>query len=101
MIREPGLHVKLPFIQNVVYIDRRVLDFDAEPQEVILGDQKRLVVDAFTRYRIVDPLRFYQSVGTEARAARPHRHHPRRLAAQRAGRGAAVHACCRRTAPRS
>jgi membrane protease subunit HflC len=65
VIQEPGLHVKLPFIQNVVYIDRRVLDFDAEAQEVILGDQKRLVVDSFARYRIVDPLRFYQSVGTE------------------------------------
>ena len=62
---EPGLHVKLPFIQNAIYIDRRVLDFDAEPQEVILGDQKRLVVDAFARYKILDPLRFYQSVGSE------------------------------------
>jgi modulator of FtsH protease HflC len=65
VIQEPGLHVKLPFIQNVVYVDRRVLDFDAEAQEVILGDQKRLVVDAFARYKIIDPLRFYQSVGTE------------------------------------
>jgi len=66
VVQEPGLHVKLPFIQNAVYIDRRVLDFDAESQEVILGDQKRLVVDTFTRYRIVDALRFYQSVGDEA-----------------------------------
>ena len=66
VVREPGLHVKLPFVQNAVYIDNRVLDFDAEPAEVILGDQKRLVVDAFARYRIVDPLRFYQSVGDEA-----------------------------------
>jgi membrane protease subunit HflC len=66
VVRDPGLHVKLPFIQNAVYIDRRVLDFDAESQEVILGDQKRLVVDAFARYRIVDPLRFYQTVGDEA-----------------------------------
>jgi membrane protease subunit HflC len=66
VITQPGLHVKLPFIQNAVYIDRRVLDFDADSQEVILGDQKRLVVDSFARYRIVDPLRFYQSVGDEA-----------------------------------
>jgi modulator of FtsH protease HflC len=66
VVQEPGLHVKLPFVQNAVYIDRRVLDFDAESQEVILGDQKRLVVDTFARYRIVDPLRFYQSVGDEA-----------------------------------
>lgn len=65
VVQEPGLHVKLPFIQNAIYVDRRVLDFDAEAQELILGDQKRLVVDAFARYRIVDPLRFYQSVGTE------------------------------------
>jgi membrane protease subunit HflC len=66
VVTEPGLHVKLPFVQNAVYIDRRVLDFDAEPQEVILGDQKRLVVDSFARYRIVDPLRFFQTVGDEA-----------------------------------
>ena len=66
VVTEPGLHVKLPFVQNAVYIDRRVLDFDAESQEVILGDQKRLVVDAFARYRILDPLRFYQAVGDEA-----------------------------------
>lgn len=65
VVQEAGLHVKMPFIQNAVYIDRRVLDFDADAQEVILGDQKRLVVDAFARYRITDPLRFYQSVGTE------------------------------------
>jgi membrane protease subunit HflC len=66
VITEPGLHFKIPFIQNAIYVDRRVLDFDAEANELILGDQKRLVVDAFARYRIVDPLRFYQSVGTEA-----------------------------------
>ncbi|MGH6943892.1 MAG: protease modulator HflC [Geminicoccaceae bacterium] len=65
VIKEAGLHFKLPFVQNAVYIDRRVLDFDAAPQELILGDQKRLVVDSFARYRIVDPLLFYQAVGTE------------------------------------
>jgi len=63
---EPGLHFKVPFLQNVVYIDRRVLDFDAPSEEVILGDQKRLVVDAFARYRITDAQRFYQSVRDEA-----------------------------------
>jgi modulator of FtsH protease HflC len=67
VVTEPGLHFKLPFVQNAVYLDRRVLDFDAEAAEVILGDQKRLVVDAFARYRILDPLRFYQSVGDEVR----------------------------------
>jgi membrane protease subunit HflC len=65
IVTEPGLHVKIPFIQNAIYIDRRVLDFDAVSEEIILGDQKRLVVDAFARYRIIDPLRFYQSVGSE------------------------------------
>lgn len=64
-VTEPGLHFKLPFLQNVVYIDRRVLDFDAPAEEVILGDQKRLVVDAFARYRISDPQRFYQAVRDE------------------------------------
>ena len=62
---EPGLHFKMPFLQNVVYIDRRVLDFDAPSQEVILGDQKRLVVDAFVRYRITNAQQFYQRVRDE------------------------------------
>lgn len=66
LIQEPGLKVKIPFIQNVVYFDRRLLDFDADAQEVIMADQKRLVVDAFARYRIVDPLRFFQAVTNEA-----------------------------------
>jgi modulator of FtsH protease HflC len=65
VVTDAGLHVKLPFVQNAVYIDRRVLDFDAPSNELILGDQKRLVVDSFARYRILDPLRFYQTVGTE------------------------------------
>jgi modulator of FtsH protease HflC len=62
-INTPGLHWKLPFIQTVISFDRRLLDYDAPGQEVILGDQRRVVVDTFTRYRIVNPLRFYQSVG--------------------------------------
>jgi len=67
VIREPGLAWKLPFIQSIITVDRRLLDYDAPGQEVILGDQRRLVVDTFTRYRIIDPLRFYQTVGaTEA-----------------------------------
>lgn len=64
-VTTPGLHFKVPFLQNVVYIDRRVLDFDAPSEEVILGDQKRLVVDAFARYRITDAQRFYQAVRDE------------------------------------
>lgn len=63
VVREPGLNVKIPFIQTVIGFDRRLLDFDAPGQEVILGDQRRIVVDTFTRYRITNPLRFYQTVG--------------------------------------
>ncbi|MCL6608100.1 MAG: protease modulator HflC [Geminicoccaceae bacterium] len=66
VVQEPGLGFKLPFIQQVEYFERRVLDYDAPSVELILGDQKRLVVDAFTRYRIVDPLRFRQAAGSEA-----------------------------------
>ena len=65
-VEQPGLHVKIPFAQNVVYFDRRLLDIDTDPQEVTMLDQKRLVVDSFARYRIVNPLQFYQTVGTEA-----------------------------------
>lgn len=63
----PGLKIKMPIIDTVEYFDKRVLDLDTEKQEVTATDQKRVVVDAFTRYRIVDPLKFYQSVRTEAR----------------------------------
>lgn len=65
VVREPGLNAKLSLIQQVEYFERRVLDYDAASVELILGDQRRLVVDAFARYRIADPLRFRQSAGTE------------------------------------
>jgi modulator of FtsH protease HflC len=61
---EPGLHVKAPFIDTVIPIDKRILDLENPSQEVIASDQKRLVVDAFARYRIKDALKFYQSVGS-------------------------------------
>jgi membrane protease subunit HflC len=64
VVSEPGLHVKLPFVDNVIAVDRRILDLEAPAQEVIASDQKRLVVDAFARYRIKDPLRFYQTLGS-------------------------------------
>ena len=66
---EEGLHAKAPFIDNVVYLDKRILSLDLPPQEVIAAGQERLVVDAFARYRIVDPIQFYQAVGTEEVAA--------------------------------
>lgn len=65
VIRDPGLWVKRPFVQNVITYDKRVLDFEPPHEEVIVSDQKRLVVDSYTRYRIDDPLLFYQTVGTE------------------------------------
>jgi len=65
IINTPGLQVKIPFIQNVVYLDRRILSLDPAPEEVIASDQKRLIVDAFARFKIVDPLKFYISVGNE------------------------------------
>jgi len=68
VITEPGLNFKVPFIQNVIYIDKRVLDVDTAAEEVIASDQKRLVVDAFARFRIVDPLKYYQTVGSEVLA---------------------------------
>jgi membrane protease subunit HflC len=64
VVNEPGLHTKLPFVDTVIAIDRRILDLEAPAQEVIASDQKRLVVDAFARYRIKDPLRFYQTIGS-------------------------------------
>ena len=69
VVGEPGLHVKFPLIQNVVYIDKRLLHLDSPSFEAIASDQKRLVVDAYLRYWIVDPLLFYQSVRTQASAA--------------------------------
>lgn len=65
---KPGLYFKLPLIENVVYIDKRVLDLDLPEQEVIAADQKRLVVDAFARYNVSDPVRFYQTVNSIAGA---------------------------------
>ena len=70
VIDDPGLYFKVPFIQRIVRFDKRLLDFDNPPEEVIASDQKRLVVDAFARYHITDPLKFYQTVGTEL-ALRP------------------------------
>jgi len=63
-VKDPGLYYKLPLVDNVIYIDNRILDLNSPPLEVIASDQKRLVVDAWGRYRIVNPLLFYQSVGS-------------------------------------
>jgi membrane protease subunit HflC len=64
VVTEPGLNFKAPFIDTVIPIDKRILDLENPSQEVIASDQKRLVVDAFARYRIKNALRFYQSVGS-------------------------------------
>ena len=65
IIINPGINFKIPFIQNVVFLDKRILNLDTPPEEVIASDQKRLIVDAFARFQIVDPLKFYISVGNE------------------------------------
>ena len=64
LITEPGLHFKIPMIQTIISFDRRLLDYEILAEEVILGDQRRVIVDSFTRFRIVDPLRYYQAVGS-------------------------------------
>ena len=68
LITSPGLHFKIPFIEKVVFLDNRILDLETSKQEVLASDNNRIDVDAFLRYKIVDPLRFYQSVGDTQRA---------------------------------
>ena len=65
IITQPGLNFKIPIIQNVVFLDKRILNLDTPPEEVIAADQKRLIVDAIARFKIGDPLKFYISVGNE------------------------------------
>jgi Membrane protease subunits, stomatin/prohibitin homologs len=65
VVSDPGLHFKLPFVQNVVRLDKRILAYNGGQEEIIASDQKRLVVDTYTRFKIVDPLEFYKSVGSE------------------------------------
>jgi membrane protease subunit HflC len=65
LVTEPGLHYKIPFIENVVYLDNRILFAESPNLEVLASDNQRLEVDSFLRYRIIDPLRFYQTVGGE------------------------------------
>ena len=66
VITEPGLQFKIPFIQDAVFLESRMLNLDPMPEEMILSDQKRIIVDSFARYVIVDPLKFYQTVRNEA-----------------------------------
>ena len=65
LITKPGLQFKIPFIQDAVFLDRRMLNLDPQPEEMILSDQKRIVVDSFARYKITDPLKFFQTVRNE------------------------------------
>jgi membrane protease subunit HflC len=66
VISEPGLKFKIPFIQDAIFFDRRMLNLDPQPEEMILSDQKRIIVDSFARYKITDPLKFFQTVRNEA-----------------------------------
>ena len=65
ILKEPGLYAKVPFVQTVIPFDNRLLTFSTDREEVILADQRRLIVDSFTRYRITNPLQFYQAVGPQ------------------------------------
>ncbi len=65
---EAGLHIKWPLLEEVIYFDKRNLELDIPPKEIVAADQERLVVDAFARYRIVDPLKYYRTVRNEAGA---------------------------------
>jgi membrane protease subunit HflC len=62
VIKEPGLHFKIPFVQNLIYFDKRILDLTITDQELIANDQKRIIINAFTKYKIEDPLKFYKTV---------------------------------------
>ena len=64
-IKEPGLAFKIPFVQSIVKIDRRLLSYDLPARKITLGDQKFLVLDSYVRYRIADPLKFFKSVRDE------------------------------------
>ncbi len=68
VVKEAGLKFKVPFVQNVIFYDARLLNLDPPAQEVVLNDKKRLDVDSFTRYKIIDPLKFYKTVRTENQA---------------------------------
>ena len=67
-ITEPGLYVKVPFIQDVLYFDKRLLDYEASPKEILTKDKQQLVVDNYSRWRIDDPLLFFRTVRNEAGA---------------------------------
>ncbi len=68
LITDPGLHFKIPFIETIIYLDNRILDLEAPKQEVLASDNTRIEVDSFLRYKIIDPLKFYQTVGSIDRA---------------------------------
>ena len=68
LVQEPGLKFKIPLIQNLIFYDKRLLNLDPPAQEVVLNDKKRLDVDSFTRYSIIDPIKFYKTVRTEQQA---------------------------------
>lgn len=64
-VPDPGLHFKLPVVEQVIFIDKRILSLDIRPQEVLASDQRRILVDSFARYRVVDPLKRYQAAATD------------------------------------
>ena len=65
VVKNPGLHFKIPFMETITFFDKRLMSVELSALEVTLGDKRRIMVDAFGRYRITDPLKFYQAVGSE------------------------------------
>ncbi len=61
---EPGLHFKVPFVQNVVFFDKKLLEVDLPSREILIAGKKRIIIDAFARYKITEPLKFYQNIGS-------------------------------------
>lgn len=68
-VPDPGLHAKIPFFEQVIFIDKRILSLDIRPQELLASDQRRILVDSFARYKVVDPLRRYQAAATDSIAS--------------------------------
>ncbi len=68
-VQEAGLHFKIPLMQQVIFLEKRVLSLDVRPQEVLAADQRRILVDSFARFRIVDPVLRYQAAANDRIAA--------------------------------
>ena len=95
-IDDPGLYMKIPLIQSVISFDKRLLAVELPGEEVILGDQRRLIVDSFTVFRITDPLRFYQAIGPDPDGIRARLNSIVTASLRRCWAATRCSTCCRR-----